>query len=94
MFIQVSTMQNHKILRWKLTSFILKVELGAGIAFVVEIFRKGFMVFFCCSSSRCFFVGEPLWKKSSSDLIDSTYKKIHCFYRKRLSLHPSDLLFT
>lgn len=46
MFIQVSIMQNHKILRWKLTSFILKVEQGAGMAFAVEIFRKGFMALF------------------------------------------------
>ena len=94
MFIQVSTMQNHKILRWKLTSFILKVELGAGIAFVVEIFRKGWMTFFVVPPG-CFFVGEPLWKKSSSDLIDSTYKKIMLvFYRKKVPDIPVICWFT
>ena len=65
MFIQVSTMQNHKILRWKLTSFILKVEQGAGMAFVVAIFRKGFMAFLLFLP--VVFCWEPPWKKSSSE---------------------------
>ena len=90
MFIQVSTMQNHKILRWKLTSFILKVEQGAGIAFVVEIFRKGWMAFFVVPPG-CFFVGS-LFERSPVVKIDSTYKKIHGFFIGKGSLHPSDLL--
>lgn len=90
MFIQVSTMQNHKILRWKLTSFILKVEQGAGMAFAVAIFRKGWMAFFVVPPPVVF-CWEP-FERSLVVKIDSTYKKIMGFYRKRLRWHPRDLL--
>ncbi len=77
MFIQASTMQNHRILRWKLTSFILRVNPPRGVWWEASWRLRKVGVFV----PPLFFFSLGLLKKSSSDKWH--LQKDHYFIEKR-----------